>query len=122
MAMQGFTQKIVQLMKSERLFKSQGGAIILSQMTWATKMAVELGTGVLWVICKEDDAPDLVAHIFSLKDGGCATFLTNNNPESTVKVVYNSKYYNLSPWSISILHDYEKVAIQLAFFLMFSSF
>ncbi|KAF3957290.1 hypothetical protein CMV_017686 [Castanea mollissima] len=30
-AMQGFTQKIVQMMKNERLFASQGGLIILSQ-------------------------------------------------------------------------------------------
>ncbi|CAA2988277.1 Beta-galactosidase 3 [Olea europaea subsp. europaea] len=78
-AMQSFTQKIVQMMKSERLFQSQGGPIILSQieneyglvskdfgaagrtyMTWAAKMAVELGTGVPWVMCKEDDAPDPV--------------------------------------------------------------
>ncbi|KAM4075472.1 hypothetical protein ACB094_10G172300 [Castanea mollissima] len=29
--MQGFTQKIVQMMKNERLFASQGGLIILSQ-------------------------------------------------------------------------------------------
>lgn len=33
MAMQGFTQKIVQMMKNERLFASQGGPIILSQVT-----------------------------------------------------------------------------------------
>ena len=31
-AMQGFTQKIVQMMKSENLFESQGGPIILSQV------------------------------------------------------------------------------------------
>ncbi|XWS24422.1 hypothetical protein CRYUN_Cryun28dG0100500 [Craigia yunnanensis] len=31
-AMQGFTQKIVQMMKNEKLFASQGGAIILSQI------------------------------------------------------------------------------------------
>jgi hypothetical protein len=31
MAMQGFTQKIVEMMKSEKLFASQGGPIILSQ-------------------------------------------------------------------------------------------
>lgn len=31
-AMQGFTQKIVQMMKNERLFASQGGPIILSQV------------------------------------------------------------------------------------------
>ena len=30
--MQGFTQKIVQMMKSENLFQSQGGPIILSQV------------------------------------------------------------------------------------------
>lgn len=78
-AMQGFVQKIVQMMKSESLFESQGGPIILSQieneygaeskalgapgysyMTWAAKMAVGLGTGVPWVMCKEDDAPDPV--------------------------------------------------------------
>ncbi|KAF6163992.1 hypothetical protein GIB67_028696 [Kingdonia uniflora] len=200
MEMQGFTQKIVQLMKSERLFESQGGPIILSQieneyspsskvlgalgylyMTWATKMVAELGTGVPWVMCKEDDTPDLVyhrgtnygrtakgpfitttydydapldeyglirqskygymtelhraiklcekalvstylAHIFSLKEGGCAAFLVNHNLESAAKVVYNNKYYNLPPWSISILPDCKKVAIQLAFFLIFSPF
>lgn len=29
-------------------------------MTWAAKMAVGLGTGVPWVMCKEEDAPDPV--------------------------------------------------------------
>ncbi|KAL6295642.1 hypothetical protein ACE6H2_003784 [Prunus campanulata] len=77
MAMQGFTQKIVQMMKNEKLFASQGGPIILSQIeneygpeskalgaaghayiNWAAKMAVALDTGVPWVMCKEDDAPD----------------------------------------------------------------
>ncbi|KAG4944708.1 hypothetical protein JHK85_049354 [Glycine max] len=78
-AMQGFTQKIVQMMKNEKLFQSQGGPIILSQIeneygpesrqlgadghaytNWAAKMAVGLGTGVPWVMCKQDDAPDPV--------------------------------------------------------------
>ena len=27
-------------------------------MTWAANMVVELGTGVPWVMCKQDDAPD----------------------------------------------------------------
>ncbi|CAK7346305.1 unnamed protein product [Dovyalis caffra] len=76
-AMHGFTQKIVQMMKNERLFQSQGGPIIFSQIeneygperkafgaagqsyiNWAAKMAVGLDTGVPWVMCKEDDAPD----------------------------------------------------------------
>jgi hypothetical protein len=77
--MQGFTEKIVGMMKSEKLFASQGGPIILSQIeneygpegkefgaagqsyiNWAAKMAVGLGTGVPWVMCKEEDAPDPV--------------------------------------------------------------
>ncbi|OVA16335.1 D-galactoside/L-rhamnose binding SUEL lectin domain [Macleaya cordata] len=76
-AMQGFTTKIVNMMKAERLFESQGGPIIMSQIEneygpmeyeigspgraytkWAAEMAVGLGTGVPWVMCKQDDAPD----------------------------------------------------------------
>ncbi|KAK4785758.1 hypothetical protein SAY86_002447 [Trapa natans] len=75
--MQKFTKMIVQMMKSEKLFQSQGGPIILSQIEnefgpveyeigqpgqvytdWAAKMAVAQGTGVPWVMCKQDDAPD----------------------------------------------------------------
>uniref|UniRef100_A0A6N2MDY4 Beta-galactosidase n=1 Tax=Salix viminalis TaxID=40686 RepID=A0A6N2MDY4_SALVM len=78
-AMQKFTQKIVQMMKDEKLFESQGGPIILSQieneyepegkvfgspghayMTWSAQMAVSMDTGVPWVMCKESDAPDPV--------------------------------------------------------------
>lgn len=29
-------------------------------MTWAAKLAVGMDTGVPWVMCKEDDAPDPV--------------------------------------------------------------
>ncbi|EEF49462.1 beta-galactosidase, putative [Ricinus communis] len=79
--MQKFTQKIVQMMKDEQLYESQGGPIILSQieneyepedkafgaaghayMTWAAHMAVSLNTGVPWVMCKEFDAPDPVVN------------------------------------------------------------
>lgn len=78
-AMESFTGKIVQMMKAERLFQSQGGPIILSQieneyglesnnfgaaghsyMSWAAKMALGFDTGVPWIMCKEDDAPDPV--------------------------------------------------------------
>nr|GMC99035.1 beta-galactosidase 3 [Ipomoea batatas] len=79
MAMKGFTEKIVNLMKSHNLFESQGGPIILSQIeneyghqakslgaagyqyaNWAANMALEMNTGVPWVMCKEEDAPDPV--------------------------------------------------------------
>ncbi|KAG6727684.1 hypothetical protein I3842_02G137500 [Carya illinoinensis] len=75
--MQKFTKKIVDMMKAERLFESQGGPIILSQIEneygpmeyeigapgqaytkWAAHMALGLGTGVPWIMCKQDDAPD----------------------------------------------------------------
>ncbi|XP_065047483.1 beta-galactosidase-like [Musa acuminata AAA Group] len=78
-AMAKFTEKIVAMMKSEGLFESQGGPIILSQieneysiqeyydgaaaknyLSWAAQMAVGLNTGVPWVMCKQDDAPDPV--------------------------------------------------------------
>lgn len=32
---------------------------------WAAHMAVGLGTGVPWVMCKQDDAPDPVVSISS---------------------------------------------------------
>ncbi|URE19373.1 beta-galactosidase [Musa troglodytarum] len=78
-AMAKFTEKIVAVMKSEGLFESQGGPIILSQieneyslqeyydgaaaknyLSWAAQMAVGLNTSVPWVMCKQDDAPDPV--------------------------------------------------------------
>ncbi|XP_019463931.1 PREDICTED: beta-galactosidase-like [Lupinus angustifolius] len=76
-ATQNFTEKIVSMMKAEKLFQTQGGPIILSQIeneygpveweigapgkaytAWAAKMAVGLDTGVPWVMCKQQDAPD----------------------------------------------------------------
>ncbi|KAE8712547.1 Beta-galactosidase [Hibiscus syriacus] len=78
-AMQKFTTKIVNMMKAERLFQTQGGPIIMSQIEnefgpveweigapgkaytkWAAQMAVGLKTGVPWIMCKQDDAPDPV--------------------------------------------------------------
>ncbi|KAB2614289.1 beta-galactosidase 8-like precursor [Pyrus ussuriensis x Pyrus communis] len=77
--MQRFTAKIVDMMKKEKLYASQGGPIILSQIEneygnidraygaaaqtyikWAADMAVSLDTGVPWVMCQQDDAPPSV--------------------------------------------------------------
>lgn len=33
---------------------------------WAAKMAVDLGTGVPWIMCKQDDAPDPVVSVWPL--------------------------------------------------------
>ncbi|XP_057529254.1 beta-galactosidase 3-like [Amaranthus tricolor] len=77
MAMQGFTEKIVNLLKGHDLFEPQGGPIILSQveneygklrmklgqegynyMNWAAHMALSTQTGVPWTMCKDDKTPD----------------------------------------------------------------
>ncbi|KAK6151943.1 hypothetical protein DH2020_014578 [Rehmannia glutinosa] len=76
-AMQRFVEKIVNMMKAENLFEPQGGPIIMSQIeneygpveweigspgkaytAWAAKMAVGLDTGVPWIMCKHEAAPD----------------------------------------------------------------
>lgn len=78
-AMQGFVQKIVNMMKSEKLFEPQGGSIIMAQIEneygpveweigapgkaytkWTAQMAVSLKTDVPWIMCKQEDAPDPV--------------------------------------------------------------
>ncbi|CAN1225850.1 Beta-galactosidase 3 [Linum perenne] len=100
-AMQGFTEKIVGLMKNENLFESQGGPIILSQieneygvqsklfgapaynyMSWAADMAVKTGTGVPWVMCKEEDAPDPI--INTCNGFYCDTFAPNKPYKPTM--------------------------------------
>ncbi|KAL6317789.1 hypothetical protein AAG906_030543 [Vitis piasezkii] len=96
--MRNFTTKIVEIMKSENLYASQGGPIILQQIEneyktveanfgedgkryvlWAANMAVGLETGVPWVMCKQDDAPDPV--INSCNGRLCGeTFAGPNSP------------------------------------------
>ncbi|KVH92926.1 D-galactoside/L-rhamnose binding SUEL lectin domain-containing protein, partial [Cynara cardunculus var. scolymus] len=86
-AMEKFTRHIVNMMKAERLYETQGGPIILSQYElgsparayakWAAQMAVGLGTGVPWVMCKQDDAPDPV--INTCNGFYCDYFSPNKN-------------------------------------------
>ncbi|KAL8139295.1 hypothetical protein V2J09_005316 [Rumex salicifolius] len=95
-AMQRFTTKIVNMMKAERLYETQGGPIILSQIEneygpieydlgaparsysqWAAKMAVGLQTGVPWVMCKQDDAPDPVNLAFMFDENVVSCFQIN---------------------------------------------
>ncbi|XP_039166379.1 beta-galactosidase isoform X3 [Eucalyptus grandis] len=95
-AMQRFTYKIVDIMKAERLFQSQGGPIILSQIEneygpveweigapgkayskWAANLAVRLGTGVPWIMCKQEDAPDPM--IDTCNGYYCEGFKPNSN-------------------------------------------
>ncbi|XP_024017149.1 beta-galactosidase 1 [Morus notabilis] len=95
-AMEKFTQKIVNMMKSENLFEPQGGPIILSQIEneyeivensfgdagksyarWSANMAVGLKTEVPWVMCKQGDALDPI--INSCNGFYCENFLPNRD-------------------------------------------
>ncbi|KAL2928162.1 Beta-galactosidase 3 [Bienertia sinuspersici] len=77
--MKKFTTYIVDLMKKEKLFASQGGPIIMAQVEneygyyeqsygdggkryalWAAKMALSQNTGVPWIMCQQWDTPDPV--------------------------------------------------------------
>ncbi|XP_051113238.1 beta-galactosidase 8 [Andrographis paniculata] len=94
--MKRFTAKIVDLMKQENLYASQGGPIILSQVeneygnvqsaygssakpyiNWAAAMATSLDTGVPWVMCQQNDAPDPI--INTCNGFYCDQFTPNSN-------------------------------------------
>lgn len=96
--MQKFTTMIVNMMEAEKLYASQGGPIILSQIEneyktveaayhengppyvrWAAQMAVGLQTGVPWVMCKQNDAPDPVINACNGMQCG-ETFAGPNSP------------------------------------------
>ncbi|KAL6191274.1 hypothetical protein ACLB2K_037665 [Fragaria x ananassa] len=74
--MQRFVKKMVDLMREEELFSWQGGPVIMLQIEneygniessfgqrgkeyvkWAANMALGLGAGVPWVMCRQVDAP-----------------------------------------------------------------
>lgn len=94
--MQRFVTKIVNLMLEEKLFSWQGGPIILLQIEneygdvegsygqrgreyvkWAAEMAVGLGAGVPWVMCKQTDAPEFI--INTCNGYYCDGFKPNSN-------------------------------------------
>nr|GME21068.1 beta-galactosidase 8 [Ipomoea batatas] len=131
--MQRFTTKIVDLMKQENLYASQGGPIILSQIEneygniqsdygprakpyveWAAAMATSLDTGVPWVMCQQADAPDPIASVYKTGSGLCSAFLANIGTQSDATVTFNGNSYHLPAWSVSILPDCKNVALNTA--------
>ncbi|KAG8364348.1 hypothetical protein BUALT_Bualt19G0119500 [Buddleja alternifolia] len=54
------------------------------------------------------------AHVFSSKSGQCAAFLSNYHWDATARVKFNNIYYDLPPWSISILPDCKNVVFNTA--------
>ncbi|KAF3450936.1 hypothetical protein FNV43_RR07025 [Rhamnella rubrinervis] len=96
--MQTFTAKIVNMCKEAKLFASQGGPIIIAQIEneygnimshygdagksyikWCAQMAQSLNTGVPWIMCQQNDAPQPM--INTCNGYYCDSF-TPNNPKS----------------------------------------
>ncbi|KAF8027468.1 hypothetical protein BT93_E0389 [Corymbia citriodora subsp. variegata] len=93
--MKKFVTFIVNLMKKEKLFASQGGPIILSQVEneygyneqyygdgakpyvkWAAEMAISQNIGVPWVMCQQPDAPEYI--IDTCNSFYCDQFVPNS--------------------------------------------
>ncbi|KAL9354243.1 hypothetical protein Peur_052213 [Populus x canadensis] len=97
--MERFVTMIINKLKEEKLFASQGGPIILAQIEneyntvqlayrnlgvsyvqWAGNMALGLKTGVPWVMCKQKDAPGPVINTCNGRHCG-DTFTGPNSPD-----------------------------------------
>ncbi|XP_051132245.1 beta-galactosidase 15-like isoform X1 [Andrographis paniculata] len=93
--MKNFTMLIVDMMKKEKLFASQGGPIILAQIEneygnvmsaygdagkeyvkWCANLAESLHIGVPWIMCQQDDAPQPI--INTCNGFYCDQFTPNN--------------------------------------------
>ncbi|XP_033132309.1 beta-galactosidase 15-like [Brassica rapa] len=93
--MQNFTTMIVDMVKKEKLFASQGGPIILAQIEneygnvmgpygdsgkayikWCANMAQSLDVGVPWIMCQQNDAPQPMLN--TCNGFYCDNFVPNN--------------------------------------------
>ncbi|KAF8098600.1 hypothetical protein N665_0263s0029 [Sinapis alba] len=93
--MQNFTNMIVDMVKIENLFASQGGPIILAQIEnvygnvmgtygesgkaynkWCGNMAQSLDVGVPWIMCQQNDAPQPMLN--TCNGFYCDNFIPNN--------------------------------------------
>ncbi|OVA10161.1 D-galactoside/L-rhamnose binding SUEL lectin domain [Macleaya cordata] len=130
--MQRFTAKIVDMMQQEKLFASQGGPIILSQIeneygnidgaygsaaksyiNWAAGMAISLDTGVPWVMCQQADAPD---PIINTCNGFYCDQFTPNSGEKPKMWTENWTGWFLSFGGASPYRPVEDIAFSVARF------
>ncbi|KAI5667901.1 hypothetical protein M9H77_17754 [Catharanthus roseus] len=133
--MQNFTTKIVNMFKTEGLYASEGGPIILSQIEneyqnierafgdkgppyvrWAAAMAVGLDTGVPWVMCKQDDAPDPVINSCNGRKCG-ETFVGPNSPNKPAIWTENWTSFYQTYGDKTPLRSAEDIAFNVALFI-----
>ncbi|KAI4307247.1 hypothetical protein L6164_030453 [Bauhinia variegata] len=134
--MQRFTSKIVSMMKSAKLYASQGGPIILSQIEneygmvekayheggpsyvrWAAEMAVGLQTGVPWIMCKQDDAPDPVINTCNGLECG-KRFMGPNSPNKPALWTENWTFRYQTFGEEAQLRSVENIAYNVALFII----
>ncbi|KAG2281985.1 hypothetical protein Bca52824_053205 [Brassica carinata] len=125
--MKRYAQMIVKLMKSENLYASQGGPIILSHLElfkqegksyvkWAAKLDVELDTGVPWVMCKQDDAPDPLINACNGRQCG-ETFKGPNSPNKPAVWTENWTSFYQTFGEEPLKRSAEDIAFQVALFI-----
>ncbi|GAB2240461.1 hypothetical protein Droror1_Dr00020979 [Drosera rotundifolia] len=133
--MQNFTTLIVSMMKEQNLYASQGGPIILSQIEneyqnvepgygprgppyvkWAAAMAVGLQTGVPWMMCKQDDAPDPVINTCNGMQCG-KTFKGPNSPNKPAMWTENWTSFYQVYGDTPYIRSAEDIAFNVALFV-----
>jgi hypothetical protein len=133
--MKRYAKMIVKLMKSENLYASQGGPIILSQIEneygmvgrafrqegksyvkWTAKLAVELDTGVPWVMCKQDDAPDPLVNACNGRQCG-ETFKGPNSPNKPAIWTENWTSFYQTYGEEPLIRSAEDIAFHVALFI-----
>ncbi|KAM7486074.1 hypothetical protein LguiA_002083 [Lonicera macranthoides] len=130
--MQRFVKKIVDLMRDEMLLSWQGGPIIMFQIEneygniessygqkgkdyvkWAAEMAVGLGAGVPWVMCKQVDAPEYI--IDACNGYYCDGFRPNSNKKPVLWTENWDGWY--TSWGATLPHrPVEDIAFAVARF------
>ncbi|KAL3506631.1 hypothetical protein ACH5RR_032013 [Cinchona calisaya] len=122
-----FTTLIVDMMKKEKLFTSQGGPIILAQienefgavtdkfgndtnpyLNWNINSDKSLNIVVPWIMCQQADAPEPITTVYSY-NGSRVCFFGNANKDRDLRITFEGRNYTVPAWSVSILPDYEIV-------------
>ncbi|XP_027358432.1 beta-galactosidase 16-like [Abrus precatorius] len=133
--MQRFTAKIVNMMKSASLYASQGGPIILSQIEneygnvegafhenglsyvrWSAQMAVGLQTGVPWVMCKQDNAPDPVINTCNGMQCGKTFMGPNSRNKPSLWTENWTSFYQVFG-GVPYIRSAENIAYNVALFI-----
>ncbi|KAI9192258.1 hypothetical protein LWI28_020101 [Acer negundo] len=127
--MQNFTTLIVDMMRKEKLFASQGGPIILAQIEneygnvmsnygdagkayvdWCANLADSYQIGIPWLMCQQTDAPPPMYH------GGTNFGRTSGGPYFTTSYDYDApldEYGNLNQPKWGHLKELHKVLIKM---------